>query len=238
MVLSDTVENKILINEYSQVEYPFRKIVSDFCRERLNLGSENLERLHECAALDLLPTDLVTVYNDQDTLLHKEIYKLDPAFGNDNSIDLGFIKTYRKFVRYLQDEVFKEVLVFQKLPTLRIHIPGNMSVGAFHVDSEYNHPTSEINVWVPLTKACGTSSILIESSRGRGDYNPIEIESGNYVIFDSLLMHGNEVNVEDHTRMSFDFRVIPLAKFEDSDETSVSKNRKFAIGDYYDVFND
>ena len=236
MVLSDTVENKILINEYSLTEYPFRKIVSEFCQTRLRLADANLEELHNCASLNILPLDVVTVDNDQDTLLHREIYKLDPAFGNDNSVDLGFIKTYREFVRYLQDEVFKETLVFQKLPTLRIHLPGNMSVGAFHVDSEYNHPTSEINIWVPLTKARGTSSILIESARGKGDYSPIEIDPGKYAIFDSLLMHGNKVNAEDYTRISFDFRVIPLSKFENTDSASVSKNKKFIIGDYYDMF--
>ena len=60
-----------------------------------------------------------------------------------------------------------------------------------------------------------------------------------FLIFDSGLKHGNKLNVENKTRLSFDFRVIPLSKRKPAKKGKVyktlSRNLKFSLGDYYDL---
>ena len=59
------------------------------------------------------------------------------------------------------------------------------------------------------------------------------------LIFDSGLKHGNKINLENKTRLSFDFRVIPLSKWNPSKNSKISKSLnqklKFSLGDYYDL---
>jgi hypothetical protein len=230
------VQNKILIKTYDESEFPFYEIFSDFCRDAF--GCEDVEKLHEFIPT---PGELVRVGGDQNTFGHKALYKIDPRFRPTEvtlaceTTDRGFISTYRKFISLQETEIFRERLVYQTLPTIRIHLPGNLSVGEYHRDRNYNHATEEVNVWVPVTRAFGTATIHIESEYGRGDHQPVEVARGQFVIFDSLLEHGNEVNREGYTRVSFDFRIIPLHKYRESDKTSVNENRRFRIGDYYSL---
>jgi ectoine hydroxylase-related dioxygenase (phytanoyl-CoA dioxygenase family) len=132
-------------------------------------------------------------------------------------------------------QVFKEDLVYQSLPTIRVHFQNNLSVGGYHRDREYNHPNEEINIWIPLTKAYKTASIHIEPSIGEKHHQPVNIDIGQYVIFDSALEHGNEVNVEGYTRLSFDFRVIPYSQYKESRLDSITQKIRFRIGEYYNV---
>jgi len=126
--------------------------------------------------------------------------------------------------------------VFQKKPTFRIHLPGNLSVGNYHRDRDYSHPIEEINVWVPVTRAIKTATIWIESEYEKHDFQPKELDVGEFLIFDSALKHGNEINAEGYTRVSFDFRVIPKNLFRDSERTTANRGHKLSIGNYYDQF--
>tara|TARA_B100000795_G_C22370687_1_gene275968 strand:+ start:9 stop:392 length:384 start_codon:yes stop_codon:yes gene_type:complete len=117
--------------------------------------------------------------------------------------------------------------------------PNNLAVGGFHRDREYNHPLEEINIWVPITSAVKTNTIWLESSFDKKDYRPANLKYGQFLIFDSGLKHGNKLNIESKTRLSFDFRVIPLSKWKpakkDKVHKSLSRNLKFSLGDYYDL---
>jgi hypothetical protein len=130
-------------------------------------------------------------------------------------------------------------LVYQRKPTLRIHFPENKAVGGFHKDREYNHPIEEINIWVPVTSAFNTNTIWIESAFDKEDYSPMNLNFGQGLIFDSGLNHGNKINVENLTRLSFDFRVIPLSKWKGIEgrkpNFSADQHLKFALNEYYDV---
>jgi hypothetical protein len=228
--------NKIILREYDQRLFPFREIFSGFCADAF--GCPELENLH-----NFIPSqpELLRVGEDQNTYGHQALYKIDPRFRQTElklpceATERGFIKTYQNFIRQLEREVFAERLVYQTLPTLRIQLPYNLSVGEYHRDRNYNHPVEEINVWVPVTRATGTATIHIESSFGRGDHQPVEVEVGQYAVFDSGLEHGNEVNREGYTRVSFDFRVIPLAIYRESDEASFNENKGFHVGGYYSL---
>ena len=47
-------------------------------------------------------------------------------------------------------------------------------------------------------------------------------------------MHGNKPNVSEITRMSFDFRIVPLSKYDPEHTlTSESNSNKFIVGEYY-----
>lgn len=114
--------------------------------------------------------------------------------------------------------------------------PDNKAVGDWHRDREYNHPIEEINIWVPITSASNTNSIWLESSFDKEDYAPANLEYGQILIFDSGLKHGNVINKEQKTRLSFDFRVIPKSKYnEPSHASSYSQNIEFKLGKYYSI---
>ena len=106
-----------------------------------------------------------------------------------------------------------------------------------HVDSDFNHPAEEINLWVPITATSKTASMIIESDCGRADYKPLELEYGQLAIFNSFLRHGNTVNEEGYTRMSFDLRVIPKRIYRDCrGNFSATAIKEFSLGNYYDEF--
>jgi len=57
---------------------------------------------------------------------------------------------------------------------------------------------------------------------------------GEFVKWDGAnLKHGNKINDTGNTRVSFDFRVMPISKYEDNDRESVSVNTKMKIGEYW-----
>lgn len=232
------IGNKIIVQEYDKNLFPFYEIFSEHCLEKFNCPA--VENLHKYIPEPLKPKKILKVGEDQKTYAHSIMYQIDPGYQtkleDDKKIkNRGFINTYERFMFFLEKEVIGESLVYQKLPTLRIHFPNNLSVGEYHRDRDYNHPLEEINIWIPVTKAKGTATIHIESCYDAGDFKPIELQYGQYCIFDSALKHGNEVNVEDYTRVSFDFRVIPLSKYKDSKLSSINQKIEFKVGKYYSL---
>ena len=63
---------------------------------------------------------------------------------------------------------------------------------------------------------------------------PIPMRYGDALLFDSRVLHGTADNSEDITRISLDFRIIPLALYESLNRVYVSQGRsgrKFVRGD-------
>ena len=229
--------NKTIIETYDVKKFNFIEI---FLKYFENYNIKNIENFHKNVPQKLLPNKMVTVENDQDHDIYKYLYKIDNGFDLSNDCQSSnFLKTYNSFVYFIAKNIFKESLVFQKRPTLRIMFPNNMAVGGFHRDREYNHPLEEINIWVPITSASKTNTIWLESSFDKNDYQPANLEYGQFLIFDSGLKHGNKVNLENKTRLSFDFRVIPLSKWNPPTSSKISKSLnqklKFSLDDYYDL---
>lgn len=84
---------------------------------------------------------------------------------------------------------------FQRVPTFRPHFPGNVAVGKFHTDGDYNHEDGEGNFWVPFTSAWGTNSAWIETELGNADYQPWKLTPGQVLKFAAVhWRHGNKVN--------------------------------------------
>jgi hypothetical protein len=154
----------------------------------------------------------------------------------------AFMLAYLKFLERVVQPLFSERIVYQKLPSLRVHMPGNRAVGEWHSDSKYNHLAEAVNFWVPATDASGTNALFVQTSQ---DEQPLSrtVNYGQYLVFDGVnLLHGNELNDTDSTRVSFDFRVIPESKFRpDPSRASVNSGLVFDIGGrgaYYSLLTD
>lgn len=143
-------KNQVVIKNFDTQLFPFYEYFSAHLKNQLGRGE--LSQLHEFIPTKLTSGTLVSVEGDQEVPVYKLLYQIDPAYDQSASQPEGmFIQTYRKFVQTLAIQFFKEDLVYQNLPTLRVHFPNNLSVGGYHRDRDYNHPHEEINIWVPLT---------------------------------------------------------------------------------------
>lgn len=222
-------ENSAEIHALDTREFRFKEVVENHFKQKLGLSCESL---HKHADRSLFPSGRVSPGKDNNTPLHGVLYSIFEQGKDDPN---SFLFLYRAFVRSLEEK-FKTRFVFQTKPTFRIHLPGNLSVGAYHRDSEYSHPLEEVNFWVPLTRAFKTATIRMESAYDKGDFAPKEMDYGNYLIFDSRLRHGNEVSREEYTRVSFDFRLIPISLYKEPGVATANRGKKLALGDYYDRF--
>lgn len=227
------ITNKKLTHVYDKELFNFQ----DLFQGILNSEDHKIEDIHNVVNKSILPKKEISVDNDQSQDIYKILYKIDKGydFSEDHINNRGiFLSRFDEFVKFIAKEVFNEDLVYQNRPTLRVAFPGNKAVGDWHRDREYNHPLEEINIWVPITKAINSNSIWIESEFDKEDYSPVNIDFGEFLIFDSGLKHGNVINEENKTRVSFDFRVIPLSVYKEPEaSSSYSQGIQFKIGDYY-----
>lgn len=172
---------------------------------------------------------LVDLDTDQSTYWHKKFYTMPDTHL--------FFSRYREFIKKEICPLFNREIIFQKKPTFRVHLPNNLAVGEFHKDKDYNHNPREINIFLPFTKACGNNTIWTESAPDKGDYQPINLNYGEFAIFDGAnCMHGNKLNDTGQTRVSIDFRVLMRLHYEETGKKTVTQGREFKIGDYYDEF--
>ena len=168
---------------------------------------------------------------DQSTHWHREFYKLARTDE--------FIELYTNFIRSVILPKYDSSIVYQSIPTFRIHFPNNIAVGEYHRDREYRDGkwasiVNELNLFLPITSAFDTNTIWVESHENRGDYAPMNANYGDVVMWDgSNLKHGNKTNKESTTRISMDFRVIDYANYIPSDYGSINTNTQFKIGGYY-----
>tara|TARA_R110000824_G_scaffold161868_1_gene337376 strand:- start:201 stop:890 length:690 start_codon:yes stop_codon:yes gene_type:complete len=222
--------------KYDINKYCFVELLQDL------YGRNELRNLHKILQeKDIQYNEIFDIDSDNKTWFHNKFYE---------RINNYWKEFDEEYIRFLKDEIsphFSEEIIFQTNPTFRVHIPNNVAVGTydvrtsgFHRDSDegYNHPISEINIYLPLTRAHGTNTIWSESETDKEDFSPMEAEVGEYYIWKgSKLSHGNKLNDTEETRVSFDFRVTPKSKY-DSNFSNSSRDslKKFVIGDYYRTF--
>ena len=130
---------------------------------------------------------------------------------------------------------FEEALLYQRVPTFRVNLPNNVAVGEFHRDRDYSHQREERNQFLPLTRAYETNTVWVESEDGNEGYSPINLEYGQVALWDGMnLRHGNKTNETGETRVSFDFRVIPVSVFRPSNRMSVNQITRMDVGGYWE----
>jgi hypothetical protein len=142
--------------------------------------------------------------------------------------------TYNNFVRAVIAPHVGEPFYYQATPTFRVHLPGNVAVGEFHVDAKYHHPQGEETFWLPLTDATGTSSVWVADDDDV--LHLFEARPGDVMKFSAVTRrHGNKLNTTGRSRVSFDFRCLPVRCLP-SIEGPPSEHAKlrFIPGGYYD----
>ena len=207
--------------KYNIEKYPLRALVCDA------LGTEDLENLHEHYSYAPF-----TMENNSNTVLHDRFY---------NKLRTGWLEFHDAYDRFIEDLVVpifgSRDFIVQKTPTFRVHLVGNWAVPEFHCDSQpgYNHPEGEINFQIAVTDMFGTNATWSESVPGLGDFAPIEMNQGEFTVWDGgKLNHGNMINDSGHTRVSFDFRILPLSKYNPSKaKKSATRGTSFTVGGYY-----
>lgn len=211
--------NKIL--QYDEHRYPFVKLISEL------FNTKELDNLH------ILSSQSYKYFNepskDSDTEFHNIFYdKMRSGWQN-------FLDTYKDFVYNFVEPHIGLSIIYQKWPTFRVHLPNNLAVGAWHTDSEFNHPEGEINFIIPITKMFESNTIITESTPGLRDFRQIEMEPSDVFMFNgNKCLHGNLPNKTGKTRVSLDFRVLPEKDYRpENSKSSITTSTKFTLGNYY-----
>ena len=207
---------------YSTKEYPFSDIIGNI------LNTNDLSKIHE--EFHFKGYKVFKKEEDQGTKYHKLYY---------NNCKKQILDLYDKFILNVIRPLYGEDIVYQKIPTFRLHFPGNIAVGEYHKDKWYrdkkwHEEVCELNYYLPFTKAYDTNTIWVESEEDKKDYKPLNMEYGECMQWDGVnLTHGNKKNITNTTRISVDFRVIPYSKYKPSNHGSINTKVSFAIGGYY-----
>ena len=203
------------ILKFNAIQYPFDRLVSQCVFRRLDLSDHAdqcrtaLTDLHKFAK----PDDLDAIY--------ASIYDLflTPEFRD----------PYDRLCRKIIAEKFARRAAHQRVPSVRIQMPGQASVN-YHTDEWYGHGRGVQNFWAPLTPVAGTNSLYVadeqtssrlskkirteklsvqEMNRLAHDAcQPLTMSFGEIYHFNAHIIHGTEINGTDQTRVSFDFRVL------------------------------
>src|SRR2546425_681792 len=137
-------------------------------------------------------------------------------------------------------DLFGTDLYFQNTPTMRFQFPhqdGFTWKPRIHTDIMLGHPPYEVNVWIPLTPAYSTNSMMIArmkdsiglleevsfdfetfAYRVQRDSifwdqcarvcHPVTLDYGSFLMFDPRCLHATQYNSTPHTRVSIDVRII------------------------------
>jgi hypothetical protein len=213
-------------------DYPFRRHISEIFR------CVDLEEVHLRRA-DLMPALPLVFETESKTPYHETFYRavnIEPS---------SFRRLYRAFVTDVVTPIIGEPFIFQYQPSFRIHLPEDKAVHKWHSDGDedHNHPSGEINFILPVTECHGTAAVWAESEPDRGDFAPMELDYGQFVRFDgNRCRHGNQENMTGRTRISLDFRVLPLRFYHEppvgNGTSSITSGKKFRVGSYYARFEE
>jgi|TARA_R110000824_G_scaffold50219_4_gene140445 hypothetical protein len=148
--------------------------------------------------------------------------------------------TYKDFISGPVAELFDESFAYQAFPSFRVHLPNDRAIHKWHFDSDvdHKHPPWEINFQIALTDVYDSNAMWIESVPGLRDFKPVGLKVGQFAIFNgNKCMHGNKPNDTGKTRMSFDFRVMPMRSHNpEYSKASETTGKGFVVGGYYELF--
>ena len=140
-----------------------------------------------------------------------------------------FPKKYKSFALYLIDSFFDDSALVQRTPTIRIQYPKANST-SFHCDGWYGHSSSTRSFWIPLMEVNEKNSLFMANNLEESkklmnkiiekkyslsqinDFaskicNPFLGNYGDILTFSHNMIHGTNLNTDDKTRISFDFRI-------------------------------
>ena len=143
----------------------------------------------------------------------------------------------RRFVRNVVAPMLgcaPDDIAFQRFPVLRVGVPSKKPLNPKHCDAQYHHQAGELNFWMPLTAVWGHNTLHVESVPGRGDYHPLELGWGRVARFwGNRCRHYCVPNDTGFTRVSIDFRAMPVARFDRNFMDSNGHATFLRLGEYY-----
>jgi hypothetical protein len=145
------------------------------------------------------------------------------------------------------------------------HAPGYPGATSYHNDLMIGHNPREVNVFFPLVRCEATRSLLLAqlpesiellreydwnfAAFGRDTQNdaslqarcericqPLRLDVGEIVLFDSRCLHAGPHNQTELTRVTFDARVLPVVDHARQKNVYQGRGRRrasFAIGEYF-----
>lgn len=210
---------------YDSNVYQFKEIISRI------FECTDLSKIHKKFEIDeISKKSIIDTHKFQQSEYHQIYYK-----------NFSQIKPlYEKFILgVIKKEYDSQNLIYQSIPTFRLHFPNGLSVGMFHKDKdlrdeEWHESIKEDNYYLPFTNSYGTNTIWYETEEDKGDFVPMECNYGQVVKWDGTnLTHGNKINTTEDTRISIDFRVATEENFKNSIKKSKNKKTFFVLGGYY-----
>ena len=211
--------------DFDKEKYSFIEIL----KEIFDIG--DLNELHKIKKKDY---EIFKKFGkDSNTEFHEKFYSyLNSSSGN---------KIKEKYDNFIKDVIFPflglEKALVQQFPTMRFHLPNNIAVARKHIDSEF-HPIGEINFSYAFTDMFDSNTIWIEKMPRSENFIPIIMKAGDCTSFNAnLCTHYNKINKTGKTRVSMDFRILPLSYYNKSEiKKSATKNMKYVEGGYYKMF--
>ena len=215
--------------KYDPLKFDFRTVLCNWFQ------CASLTSLHESMGNDGIPHyEKFVRKSDQSTVWHKIFYKKFRVKDNE------FKELYMAFLSLLKETVFDNQCIFyQVIPTFRVQLVGNISVGEWHKDKSYReadwaHKIKEKNIYLPFVDTNPLNTIWSESVENKGDFAPMVLNYGEAMVWDGLnLLHGNKDNTSQEDRVSVDFRVGLCDNFVPSARQTVNKQTTFELGGYY-----
>lgn len=226
--------------------FPFLELFQEMLQcQNLSLIDQCLlpaptEAVNDCAARECLQREALRAYlikcGGSKSAVRQRVLG-SPLWGD-------FLVMYQRFVQEAILPLFDETSQFavQRQPTIRVHSPGGTVLTrrsgdhnciGMHRDSDFGHQQHEVTFVVPLTDMFGSNSVWAETGSGEDDFAPLTMQYGYFHRWQSAQSrHYNMVNQTCQTRISFDFRVIPMEYYK---ESSGTYQTKFQIGDYFEL---
>ncbi len=211
------------ILKYDIKKYNFIELIT-------NLFNSPLNELHQIAKKEY---ELFTeIGKDSNTEFHKLFYK---------KLNQGWDEIYQVYQKFVADIILPylnlDEALYQAFPTFRVQLPNNVAVVKPHYDSDddHKHPIGEINFIVALTSMNDSNTVWIESEPRLKDFHPMNLKIGEFVKFiGNRCTHFNHINKMEKTRVSFDFRIMPLDKYNPNyTAESCIKKTRYIEGGYY-----
>ena len=206
------------LHRYDTASYPFAKLIGEL------ILPESFEgEMHEIHRSFEVENWMTGAKKDNARAYTMRRNYVDKRYKNSHAFQPG-TPTGECYLRFLRAVVMPAVhaglgggdsscaILFQRDPNFRCHLPdtGHLLVHK-HCDADYHHQQNEINFWLPITRSFGNNTLWSESAPGREDFRPFEHDVGEMKQFwGNQCVHYTVPNDTDHTRITVDFRVIPL----------------------------
>ena len=199
--------------EYPREQFPLAELVA----RMFDVLPEQMARLHDYSRQQYTPFSLG---KEHLTEFHETYYfnvhppTADGITSRPTELGQQFLDVYGGLVAQLENVHFRERTYFQKIPSFRIHLPRNLAIADTHRDKDDGQPPEEQHVFLPLSNAFGNNTVWAESEPDKHDFSPLEADVGQFICWNgAYLLHRNRLNDTGLTRVSVDFRLIPVSQY-------------------------